>query len=128
MADISNPVFFDVVRGAERAVAGQDYTLLLAESEESAESAESAANELRAAERLTRSVDGPVLTTSRLADEQILELADLMPVVLINRRPARAAARRIADRAGTAVIAYNDLLAIGLMQEFGTPATGSARC
>ncbi|HET8795722.1 MAG TPA: LacI family DNA-binding transcriptional regulator [Arthrobacter sp.] len=182
VADITNPMIFDVVRGAERSAGERDYTLVLAESEESSET------ELRAAMRLTRTVDGLVLASTRLADEQIQQLAALKPVVLINREldgifsvvadvdqgiaeavrhlkqlghsrvvylagpeqswmsqrrlerlrqrcswsniqvdsiastsptvdGGRRAAHQVYAAATTAVIAYNDLLAIGLMQE-----------
>ncbi|MGY4858206.1 LacI family DNA-binding transcriptional regulator [Cryobacterium sp. AP23] len=80
LADITNPMFFNVVRGAESAASMRGYTLLLAESQESAE------REAAAAERLSPSVDGLVLVTSRLSDEQIIELADQHPLVVINRK------------------------------------------
>lgn len=182
VADITNPVFFDVMRGAERAASARDYTLVVVESVESAE------NERRAAGRLLRGVDGLVLAMSRLSDEEIVALADEKPLVLINRQvetvpdvvadvdrgiaemvrhlaslghrtvsfvsgpdlswmsqrrwrslqercawsniavtriPAgsptveggRHAAVAVRDSGATAVIAYNDLMAIGLMQE-----------
>lgn len=79
VADITNPVIFDTVRGAERTAAAQDYTLVLAESVESAE------NELRAAERLLPIVDGIILGTSRLRDDEIVSLAQRKPIVVINR-------------------------------------------
>lgn len=82
VADITNPMFFNVVRGAEKAAVEHDYTLVLAESAESAE------NELRTAERLLSTVDGVVLATSRLSDEQILDLAEQKPIVVINRQVA----------------------------------------
>jgi LacI family transcriptional regulator len=79
LADITNPMFFAAVRGAERAAAHRGYTLILAESQESAD------REAAAAERLSPSVDGLVLFTSRLADEQIVHLAGQRPLVLMNR-------------------------------------------
>ncbi|GAB3807185.1 LacI family DNA-binding transcriptional regulator [Humibacter antri] len=79
LADITNPVFFDVVRGAERAAASAGYTLLLAESQESGE------REAAATERVAPSVDGIVLGATRLGDEQIRALAETKPVVVINR-------------------------------------------
>lgn len=80
IADITNPMFFEVVRGAERAAALSGYTLILAESQESGE------REAETAQRVAPSVDGLILVTTRLADEQIRELADLKPLVVINRR------------------------------------------
>ncbi len=80
IADITNPMFFQVVRGAERAAALDGYTLVLAESQESG------AREAEATERVAPSVDGLILVTTRLADEQITELAERKPLVVINRR------------------------------------------
>jgi DNA-binding LacI/PurR family transcriptional regulator len=82
VADITNPMFFDVVRGVERAAVDKDFTLLLSES------AESADNELRAAARLMRVADGIMLVTSRLDDEAIVRLAEQKPVVVVNREVA----------------------------------------
>ncbi len=79
VADITNPMFFDLVRGVERAADGEGYTLLLAETEESAD------NELRSAERLLRVADGLMLVSSRLKDDEILALAATKPLVLVNR-------------------------------------------
>ena len=79
VADITNPMFFDLVRGVERAAGGEGYTLLLAETEESAH------NELRSAERLLRVADGLMLVSSRLKDSEILALAATKPIVIVNR-------------------------------------------
>jgi LacI family transcriptional regulator len=79
LADITNPVFFDVVRGAERAAARAGYTLLVAESQESGE------REAATTERVAPSVDGIVLGATRLGDEQIRALAETKPVVVVNR-------------------------------------------
>jgi LacI family transcriptional regulator len=79
VADITNPMVFGIVRGAEHAAAASGYTLIIAESQESGE------NEATAAERVLPSVDGLVLATTRLGDEQIRGLAERKPLVLINR-------------------------------------------
>lgn len=79
LADITNPMFFNVVRGAEREATRRGYTLVLAESQESGE------REAEAAERVMPSVDGLVLVTTRLADAQIRDLAERRPLVVINR-------------------------------------------
>jgi LacI family transcriptional regulator len=79
VADITNPVFFDVVRGAERESAAHDYTLVLAEFRESAEM------EMITARRLMPSVDGLILATARIDPAGIRDLADEKPVVIINR-------------------------------------------
>ncbi|MEY4425372.1 MAG: hypothetical protein RJB56_999 [Actinomycetota bacterium] len=80
IADITNPVFFNVVRGAEAKAAEMGYTLVIAESQESG------ANEAEALRRITPTVDGILLGTSRLRDEEIQELNKQKPVVLINRK------------------------------------------
>lgn len=79
VADIANPIVFDVVRGAERAAAASDYTLVLAESEEST------SKEMRAVERLMPITDGIVLATTRLGDDEVLELARQKPLAVLNR-------------------------------------------
>lgn len=79
VADITNPVLFGIVRGAERAAAAAGYTLVIAESQESGDL------EATAAQRVLPSVDGMLLATTRLADAQIRELADRKPVVVLNR-------------------------------------------
>jgi len=182
LADITNPVVFGIVRGAEHAAAEAGYTLVIAESQESGE------NEAEAIERLLPSVDALVLATTRLAAGRITELAGRKPVILINRAVdgvdsvlpdidagvvelidhlaslghrsvaflagpdtswisarrwssilaaaeardmaiveigpnaptitgGREALRRVSASRVTAVIAYNDLMALGLMQE-----------
>lgn len=79
IADFTNPMFFNVVRGAEREARLRGYTLVLAESQESVE------REAETAERVLPSVDGLVLVTTRLSDQQIRELAERKPLVVINR-------------------------------------------
>lgn len=182
VADITNPTFFDIVRGAETTATGRDYTLVLAES------AESALTELTAARRMMATVDGLILASPRMDDDDIRALARAKPVVVINREvqgmpcvvpevnkgigeairslaanghrkiayvagPAqswmsarrwdgvqaacewshiealrldsgnptvdggRRVARNVVASGATAVLTYNDLLAIGLMQE-----------
>jgi LacI family transcriptional regulator len=80
IADITNPVFFNVVRGAESAAATEGYTLVIAESQESS------ANEAEALKRIMPTVDGVLLVTTRLRDEEIQALNKQKPVVLINRK------------------------------------------
>lgn len=182
VSDITNPVFFDIVRGAETAATRSGYTLVLTESEESEE------REYERAERMMRMLDGLLLATPRMSDEHIRALAGQKPVAVVNREvtdvlsvvpdatqgiaeavrhlrglghsrlayvpgPAlswmarrrgellarrcewahielveldpvaptvaggRTAARAVRDSGATAVVAYNDLIAIGLMQE-----------
>lgn len=80
VADITNPVIFGIVRGAEHTAAAAGYTLVIAESQESGEA------EAEAVSRLLPSVDGLILATTRLADERITRLSERKPVILINRQ------------------------------------------
>jgi LacI family transcriptional regulator len=80
LADITNPMFFEVVRGAEREASERDFTLIIAESQESSQ------REVETAFRLLPSIDGLILVSTRLNDEQILDLSERKPLVVINRR------------------------------------------
>lgn len=79
VADITNPTFFDIIRGAETTGSARDYTLVLAESAESPET------ELIAARRMLSTVDGLILASPRMDDEKIRALASDKPVAVINR-------------------------------------------
>ncbi len=79
VADIANPVFFGMIRGAERAANELGFTLLVVETQES-ERAERAA-----LDRLIPVVDGAILSSSRMSDATIRSLAKRKPVVLLNR-------------------------------------------
>lgn len=79
LSDITNPVYFTLVRGAERIATSAGYTLVLAESQESP------AQEAETAERLLQSIDGLVLVATRLDDELIEEFSERKPLVVVNR-------------------------------------------
>ncbi|MDQ0733377.1 LacI family transcriptional regulator [Arthrobacter sp. B1I2] len=79
LSDITNPVYFNLVRGAGRVASAEGYTLVLAESQEVP------GLEAQAVERLLSLVDGLVLVGARLKDEDILRFAERKPVVLVNR-------------------------------------------
>jgi LacI family transcriptional regulator len=80
LSDITNPVYFDLIRGAGKICAAEGRTLVLAETQESAET------EHAITQRLRVSVDGLVLVASRMHDDQIRALARSKPVVVVNRR------------------------------------------
>jgi DNA-binding LacI/PurR family transcriptional regulator len=80
VSDITNPHFFELIRGAEMRAKAARYTLVLVNAEESTRM------ELEQVTRLTRSVDGFLLAASRQPDDKLAELAAARPVVLINRR------------------------------------------
>jgi LacI family transcriptional regulator, repressor for deo operon, udp, cdd, tsx, nupC, and nupG len=77
--DVTNPFFSEMVRGAERQAVAAGYTLVLADTDESAEV------EAVHLDRLARMVDGLVVGTPRLPDETIIGFAGRYPIVLVNR-------------------------------------------
>ena len=79
VADIGNPLFVDVIRGAEAAAEEAGYTLLLFDTQESDQ------RERAAAEKFLAAVDGLVLTSPRLSDAGIRAIAKQRPVVVLNR-------------------------------------------
>lgn len=80
VADITNPTFFDIIRGAQMTGTERDYTLVLAES------AESPAMELTTAHRLLATADGLILASPRMGDDEIRRLSASKPLVVINRQ------------------------------------------
>ena len=79
VSDITNPVYFDAVRGAEAAAMRHGYTLVIAESQESSTLEASTLQKVQAA------VDGLIMVTSRLEDNQLKDLNDHKPTILMNR-------------------------------------------
>jgi DNA-binding LacI/PurR family transcriptional regulator len=79
VADITNPVFFGLIRGAERTAAHAGYSTLIMETQESHET------EREALARVQPLVDGVVLTSSRIGDGAIREAAKRGPLVVLNR-------------------------------------------
>lgn len=80
VADIANPVFHDVVRGAEAAAEDAGYTVILFDAQESDE------RERRAAEQFLTAVDGLVLASPRLSDAGVRSIAKQRPLVTLNRQ------------------------------------------
>jgi DNA-binding LacI/PurR family transcriptional regulator len=79
VADITNPVFHGMIRGAERTAAHAGYTTLVIETQESEHTEKEALN------RVLPAVDGVILTSSRMSDASIREAAKQKPLVLLNR-------------------------------------------
>jgi DNA-binding LacI/PurR family transcriptional regulator len=82
VTDITNPHYFDMIRGAERRAKAAGVTLVLVNTEESPQ------NEQHHVERLVGSVDGFILASSRMTDEAIRALAARAPLVLMSRQLA----------------------------------------
>ena len=79
VSDISNPAYFDLIRGAEEAAAEAGYTVLLAHTHESDR------KEREALERTLPMVDGILLTSSRMSDSSIRMMAKQKPTIVVNR-------------------------------------------
>ena len=79
VSDITNPHYFELIRGAEMRAKASDHTLVLVNAEESPRI------EYDQIQRLVPSVDGFVLAASRLPDENLEQIAGQRPTVLMNR-------------------------------------------
>lgn len=79
LSDISNPVYFDLLRGAEEAAADADYTILLANSQETVK------KEQEALERVLPLVDGVLMVSSRMSDSAVRMTAKQKPTIMLNR-------------------------------------------
>lgn len=79
LADIANPVFSEVVRGAEEAAADAGYAMVLADTRESA------GRERELLDKILQSVDGVVLASPRMSDTAVRQVAKVKPTVVLNR-------------------------------------------
>ena len=79
VADINNPVFHGMIRGAERTAMHAGYTMLLVETQESEHT------EKQALSRVLQAVDGVILSSSRMTDASIRDAAKHRPLVVLNR-------------------------------------------
>ncbi|WP_375422992.1 LacI family DNA-binding transcriptional regulator [uncultured Friedmanniella sp.] len=79
VADIGNPVFIGMIRGAERTAAHAGYTLMIIETQESEQA------ERDALTRVLPAADGTILTSSRMTDGAIRDVAKQKPLVVLNR-------------------------------------------
>lgn len=79
VADINNPAFHGMVRGAERTATHLGYTVSVVETQESE------AAERGAIQRVMPSVDGIILASPRISDSAIRTAAKHRPLVVMNR-------------------------------------------
>jgi LacI family repressor for deo operon, udp, cdd, tsx, nupC, and nupG len=79
VSDVTNPFYFEIIRGAQEAAALVGYTMLLANTEESDR------REREALERALPIVDGIVLASSRMSDSAIRQIAKQKPIIVLNR-------------------------------------------
>ncbi|MFI5896704.1 LacI family DNA-binding transcriptional regulator [Actinoplanes sp. NPDC051513] len=81
--DLGNPFFPSVVKGVQARAHEADYAVFLADTDEDP------AAEAGLVRRLSKQVDGIVLCSPRMPDEELRTLVADTPVVLVNRRIAR---------------------------------------
>ena len=67
VADITNPFYFDIIRGTQLQLKAAGYTQLLVDTEESDEV------EVNTIEQLLQTADGVILTASRLSDDALAD-------------------------------------------------------
>lgn len=79
VSDVTNPFFFEIIRGAEETASAAGYTLLIADVNESVDA------ERKALDRTLPLVDGIILATSRMSDASIRVAAKQRPTVVLNR-------------------------------------------
>jgi LacI family transcriptional regulator, repressor for deo operon, udp, cdd, tsx, nupC, and nupG len=79
ISDITNPYYFEIIRGAQATAAAAGYTMLLADAQESQRL------EREALERSVPSVDGIVLASTRMSDSAIRMTAKQRTLVALNR-------------------------------------------
>lgn len=79
ISDVTNPFYFPIIRGAERAASAAGYSVLLADAQESQRV------EREMLRRALPHIDGLVIAGSRMSDTDLRALAKIVPVVVLNR-------------------------------------------
>lgn len=102
----TNPYFFDLIRGTQAEAKVRGYRHMLVDTEASADI------EARALAELPASVDGVVLTGSRLSDAQLYEVSRRLPIVVVNRE-IEGVQSVVVDTSGAVAQALEYLAALG---------------
>jgi LacI family transcriptional regulator len=79
VADITNPFYFGILRGAEAQAQKSDFTMMLMDAQESV------AKERHNLDRMLPLVDGLIIASSRMSDTVLRSMAKSHPVVVLNR-------------------------------------------
>ncbi|MGJ6981464.1 LacI family DNA-binding transcriptional regulator [Aestuariimicrobium soli] len=79
VADVTNPFFFSIIRGAEAEATARGYQLLLADTQESQ------SREQALFDRSLTQVDGLLVASSRISDTGLRAAARKVPTVVMNR-------------------------------------------
>ncbi|GAA2625580.1 LacI family DNA-binding transcriptional regulator [Paractinoplanes durhamensis] len=81
--DLANPFFPSVVKGVQARAHEADYAVFLADTDEDATA------EIGLVRKLSKQVDGLLLCSPRMSDDELRTIVGDTPVVLVNRRLAR---------------------------------------
>jgi LacI family transcriptional regulator len=81
--DLANPFFPSIVKGVQARAHEADYAVFLVDTDEDATA------EAGLVSKLSKQVDGLILCSPRMAEEELRAILDEPPVVLINRRVGR---------------------------------------
>lgn len=106
VTDISNPYYAPLMKAAQAQALALDYTLAVADSDESPQV------EVSNLRRLLATTSGAILATSRLSDEVIQQLAQHRALVMVNRE-VPGLPSLVVDSAGAMRKAVRHLAAIG---------------
>ncbi|MGC3955447.1 MAG: LacI family DNA-binding transcriptional regulator [Propionicimonas sp.] len=104
--DIVNPFFPPIIKAVQARAAARGWTVLIADIDEHP------SDELRRARQLAEQVDGLIVVSARTPDDQMDQLIELQPLVLVNRYHPRAASVAIENETGI-VEAVQHLAALG---------------
>ena len=104
--DVANPFFPPLIRAAQAGADVAGYSVFLGDSDEDA------AREQTLVQRLALQVEGFILASSRMPDEQIQAVAARQPVVLVNRDTS-GMARVLIDTAAGIEAAVEHLFELG---------------
>lgn len=77
--DITNPFYFDIIRGSQERLRNSGYTQILIDTEESGGA------ERASLEQLAQASTGAIVVASRLADEDLRAFSTRIPLVTLNR-------------------------------------------
>jgi len=104
--DLCNPFFPDVVKGIQARAREADYSVFLADTDEVASA------ELGLVRALAKQVDGIILCSPRMGNDEMRTVAETSTVVMVNRRGSNIPAITI-DNAGGMRQAVSHLVALG---------------
>ncbi len=104
--DITNPFYFDMIRGIQQQARTAGLAAMLLDTDESDQT------ELDMMHRLRHPFDGAILAASRLSDRLLLKLNEEMPIVAINRQ-TRGVAHVFIDTPSGITQAFEHLVSLG---------------